>query len=191
MLPVDATHQIAVLGCMGTQAITLDTLAGNLPMIARPAIIAAAGRLVARGLVEREEDGVYRLSKAGVEALQDGLKIGGDSYKRRKQPIYADSLRQRAWKAMQLQTRFTVGDLVQLAVRNEKDGEDSIRRFCFALTRAGYLAELPTRVPGSVAGSNGFKQWRLIRNTGDIAPRYVQAERAFHDRNDGKVYKCR
>lgn len=191
MLPVHATHQIAVLGNMSTEAITLDTLSQRLPMIARPSVIAATGRLVARGLVERQEDGVYQLSQAGVTALKDGLKIGGDPYKRRKAPVYADSLRQRAWRAMQLEGRFTIGSLAQLAIRNERDGEDSIRRFCLALTRAGYLAELPTRVPGEAAGSNGFKQWRMIRDTGDIAPRYVAATRAFHDRNDGKVYLCR
>ena len=191
MLPVHATHQIAVLGNVGAEAITLDALCQRLPMITRAAVTAAVGRLVARGHVEREETGIYRLSQAGVEALKDGLKIGGDSYKRRKNPVYADSLRQRAWKAMQLEGRFTVGSLAQLAIRDETDGEDSIRRFCLALTRAGYLAELPTRVKGEVAGSNGFKQWRLIRNTGEIAPRYVAADKAFHDRNDGKVYPCR
>jgi len=191
MLPVHATHQIAVLGNMGAEAITLDALCARLPMIGRDAITAAAGRLVARGWIEREETGIYRLSAAGIEALKDGLKIGGDPYKRRKDPAYADSLRQRAWRAMQLEKRFTVGSLAQLAIRDEKDGEDSIRRFCLALTRAGYLAELTTRVKGSVAGSNGFKQWRLIRDTGEIAPRYVAAEKAFHDRNDRQVYTCR
>lgn len=191
MLPVHATHQIAVLGNMGTEAVTLDELDARLPMIGRAAIVAAAGRLVARGYVERQEDGVYKLSQAGIDGLKDGMKIGGDPQKRRKNPVYADSLRQRAWKAMTLEKRFTVGAIAQLAVRDETDGEDSIRRFCLALTRAGYLAELPTRVKGEIAGSNGFKQWRLIRETGEIAPRYIAADKAFHDRNDGKVYPCR
>jgi hypothetical protein len=190
MLPMNATHQVAVLSSIGDEAVNLNDLESRLP-IPRPALIAATGRLVIRGLLEREEEGVFRRSPEGLRVLRDGLKIGGDSAKRRKEPVYSNSLRQRAWAAMRLTKRFTVGSLTELAVKNEKDGEDSIRRFCLALTQAGYLAELPTRQRGTVAGSNGFKQWRLIRDTGEHAPRYMQRDKAFADRNTREVFPCR
>lgn len=190
MLPASATHQIAVLSCIGEEVVNLNVLEARLP-IERKAVIAAAGRLVARGLLEREEDGVFKRSAEGLRALREGLPVvGGDRRKVRKEPLYVDSLRQRAWAAMRLKSRFTVACLTELAAKDEKDAEDSIRRFCFALTRAGYLAELPVRVRGAVAGSNGFKQWRLVRDTGAIAPRYMQAKQAFADRNTREVFRC-
>lgn len=189
MLPVIATHQIAVLSVIGDGAVNLNELETRLPLD-RAQITAATGRLIIRGLLEREETGVYRRSPEGMRALRDGLKVGGAPHKVRKDPIYARSLRQRAWAAMRLTIRFTVGSLAELAVIDERDGEDSIRRFCLALTRAGYLAELPTRKRGAVAGSNGFKQWRLIRDTGELAPRYMQSKGAFADRNTREVFRC-
>lgn len=193
MLPVNATHQIAVMGALSAieaQAVNLNDLVERLP-IPRPALVAAAGRLVARGLVERAEDGVYRLSPAGSAALVSGLKIGGDPARRRKHPLYADSLRQRAWRAMRLSIRFTAGDIVALAARDEIDAEDSIRRFCHQLVRADYLAELPTRTSPERPGDNGRKQWRMVRDTGELAPQYMAASKAFRDRNTGEVAPCR
>lgn len=190
MLPVNATHQIAVLGAIGAETVNLNALETRLP-IPRAALIAAAGRLVSRGLLERSELGVYGLSETGLTILRDGLKIGGDPKKRRKEPLYIDSLRQRAWAAMRLVGRFTVGDLAIRAVRDEVDGEDSIRRFCLALTRADYLIELSGRAAGTAPSSNGFKVWQLVRNTGEHAPRYRSASRDFVDRNTREVFACR
>ncbi len=189
MLPANATHQIALMGALGSAPVSLDALAQRLPMN-RAAIIAAAGRLVARGLVNRDEWGVYALSDEGLTALRDGLKIGGDPARRRKEPVYSDSLRQRAWKAMRLTKRFTAGEVASLARQDERDAEDSIRRFCSALCRAGYLVELPARTSPDRPGSNGRKVWRLVRDTGDLAPRYMAATRSFADRNTREVFPC-
>lgn len=189
MLPVNATHQIAVMTAMSAEPVTLDQLVAKLP-IERAAIVAAAGRLVIRGLIERQDTGVYGLSQTGLTVLRDGLKVGGDPVKRRKDPVYADSLRQRAWRAMRLTPRFTVGDIVLRAKQDEKDAEDSIRRFCHHLARAGYLVELPARARGTALSSPGYKVWRLKRNTGENAPHYRQASRTFKDRNTHEVFPC-
>lgn len=191
MLPVNATHQIALMGAMGREAIDLETLASRLP-IPRSAIIAAAGRLVARGLFERLETGTYRLSPEGKTVLSEGRPlVGGSAGKSIKHPVYSDSLRQRAWKAMRLSGRFTAGEIAALAARGERDAEDSIRRYAHLLTRAGYLAELPTRARPGKAGSNGAKQWRLIRDTGEHAPQYMAAMRQIRDRNTGDTFPCK
>jgi len=190
MLPINATHQIALMGAMGRDAVDLDTLAKRLP-IERASIVAAAGRLVARGLFERLENGVYRLSPDGKKALSEGRSItGGKAGKRVKHPVYSDSLRQRAWKAMRLSGRFTAGEIAALAARDEKDAEDTIRRYCHQLAGAGYLVELPTRTKPGKAGSNGNKQWRLIRDTGEMAPQHAASKRQMIDRNTREVFPC-
>ncbi|MEN5083713.1 hypothetical protein ABE438_14615 [Bosea sp. TWI1241] len=190
MLPANATHQIAVLGALSVEAVNLNDLETRLP-IARPALIAAAGRLIQRGLAERKENGVYALSATGSHLIRAGMKIGRDLNKVRKAPVYADSLRQRAWRAMRIAVRFTASDIARSAVRGEKDGEDAIRRFCTALTAAGYLVERHGRAAGTAPSSNGFKVWQLARDTGEWAPRYVQAKRHFVDRNTHEVFRCR
>lgn len=190
MLPVNATHQIAVLGALSVEPVNLNDLVGRLP-IDRARTIAAVGRLISRGLAERSEVGVYALSQAGADGLRDGLAIGGDPHKVRKDPVYADSLRQRAWRAMRIAGRFTIADIARSALRGERDGEDAIRRFFTALTAAGYLVERHGRVQGTAPSSNGFKVWQLVRDTGEWAPRYVQAKRHFVDRNSREIFACR
>ncbi|PZU89103.1 MAG: hypothetical protein DI527_16350 [Chelatococcus sp.] len=190
MLPVNATHQIAVLGALSVEPVNLNDLVDRLP-IDRARTIAAMGRLIARGLAERSEVGIYALSVTGTVLLRDGLKVGGDACKVRKDPVYADSLRQRAWRAMRLAGRFTVADIARAALRDERDGEDAIRRFFTALTAAGYLVERHGRIKGTAPSSNGFKVWQLVRDTGEWAPRYVQARKHFVDRNAREVFSCR
>jgi hypothetical protein len=92
---------------------------------------------------------------------------------------------------MRIAKRFTVADIARAAVKDEVDGDDSIRRFCLALTLAGYLVERHGRAAGTAPSSNGFKVWQLVRDTGEWAPQYVQADKHFVDRNTREVFPCR
>lgn len=171
--------------------LTLDQLDAALP-IGRKQIATAAAKLIQRAYLERLETGLYRLTLTGREALEAGTSLSSGPHRgRRKHPVYSDSLQQRAWAAMRLQPRFTIGDIVTLAATPEdKDPEGSLQRFFYRLTRAGYLAELPTRARGTSPTSNGYKQWRLLRDTGEHAPRWLEAQKAFKDWNTREVFPC-
>lgn len=62
---------------------------------------------------------------------------------------------------------FTTGDLVATA----EIGESLAQKYVLALQRAGYLAVLQPKRSG-VTG--GHAQYRLVRNTGPVAPRINQ-----------------
>lgn len=190
----NATHQAALLAVMATGnggSLTIDQLDATLP-IGRKQIATAAARLIQRAYVERAETGVYRLTLTGRKALEDGVSLtSGPHRKRRKYPVLQDTLRQRAWKAMRLNTRFTVPDIVTLAARDtDGDAEGNIRRFCHQLVRCGYLAQLPGLVRGNKETSPGFACYRLLRDTGDAAPQYRAKDRGFYDRNTREVFPC-
>lgn len=184
-----ATHQIAVLAAIGDRAVSLDELAEALP-IERKAIVKASMKLITRSFLEREEAGVYRLTEAGLAALRSGEPLRSGPHRgRRKIPLYRDTLSQRAWAAMRLQARFTLGDLVTLAARaSDKQPMQSLQRFVWRLTAAGYLAQLASRVPGVAETSPGHRQWRLIRDTGEHAPRWIEKQRAFRDWNTREIF---
>lgn len=196
MITGNATHQAAVLAAMAnpysSSAATIEELASRLP-IGHKQIATAAARLMQRDYVERLETGVYRLTLTGREALQAGVSLTSGPHRgRRKHPVFANTLQQRAWNAIRLQNgRFTIPDIVQLAAtQDDKNPEQSLQRFFYRLTRSGYLAELPTRVAGHSQTSNGFKQWRLVRDTGDCAPKWLEAQKAFKDWNTREVFPC-
>lgn len=191
----NATHQAALLAVMATGnggPLTLDQIESALP-IGRKQIATAAGKLIARDFVERTENGVYRLTLSGRQALQEGASLtSGPHRRKRKHPVFADTLQQRAWSAMRIRgNRFTIGDIAQLAATAEDlRPEQSLQRFFHRLTRAGYLAELPSRVRGVAETSNGFKQWVLMRDTGEHAPRWLDRQKAFKDWNTREVFPC-
>lgn len=190
----NATHQAALLAVMATGnsgPLTLDQLDATLP-IGRKQIATAAAKLIQRSYVERLETGVYALTLTGRKALEDGASLTSGPHRgKRKHPLYRDSLQQRAWTAMRLSQRFTIGDIVTLAAQEgDKHPEQSLQRYFYRLTRAGYLVELPTRVKGSKETSNGFKQWRIARDTGEHSPRWLDRQQAFKDWNTREVFPC-
>ncbi len=194
MIIGNATHQAAVLGLMAAlpdTEVTIEMLDRSLP-IGRKQIATATGKLIQRSYVERSETGVYRLTLTGRQALATGVSLTSGPHRgQRKHPFYADSLQQRAWAAMRLTSRFTIGSIAQLAARDtDKHPEQALQRFFHRLTRAGYLVELPTRVKAAEPTSNGFKQWRLIRDTGAHSPRWLDRRQAFKDWNTREVFPC-
>lgn len=186
----EATHQIAVMGALGDKTVTLTELTALLPISAH-SIQKATGKLIQRDYLERLENGVYRLTLTGREALEHGVSLTSGPHRgQRKHMFYRDCLQQRAWSAMRLMAaRFTIADIVTLAVKeDDKKPEQSLQKYFYRLTRAGYLIELPTRVKGKSLTSNGFKQWRLMRDTGDQSPRWLEKQQAFKDYNTREVF---
>jgi hypothetical protein len=156
--------------------------------------IKTAGYLLNRGFVSRLENGVFELTRCGREAKADQVVIksgpmGPDTGKSRKP--FKGTLRQSAWVAMRIMTTFSVKDLVLVSSDDPSDEQHaSLRRYCAGLVKAEFLMEMPNREAGSAETSNGFKRYRLMNDTGEIAPTYRNTKCEVYDHNTGKVSPC-
>jgi len=176
------THLLAVLGAIGKGQFTVDELAANLPM-ERGHVSASVGRLIASGLVERLETGLFCLSAKGRTFLVKGQMFEfGPANGQARQPAM-NTIRQKCWKAMQVQRRFTIDDLLRSVSDKSRVPRGNLRVYLRALERSGHIALLPTRAPGSKHGSFSGKQWVLARDTGPIAPTAVAKLHATYDHN--------
>jgi hypothetical protein len=190
----NATHQVALLGAVGREgAHSIDALAEHLP-IARPKISAAAGKLIARGLLERVETGVFRLTPEGGQFLETGgsLTSGPNRPTGPRPTRLPDTFRQRAWNAMRLTPRFLMADILTLAARpGDGSPEANLHRFVSQLIAAGYVAVLPSRAPGSRPTSNGHRIYTLVHRDSEAAPVFLQQKGALRDGDTGEVFPCR
>ena len=149
-----------------------------------------ARQLVMRELLDRVETGCYRLTQAGIEAIARGDRITSGPVGPLKTPARRprrDTLRQRAWNAMRMSVTFTIGDLAIAAARDDLNPESNIQRYLQFLRNSGYVVELPTRQRGTHLTSNGFKRFRLLKDTGPIAPMWKTHKQALWDYNLGKL----
>jgi len=150
----------------------------------------AARSLLRRGYLHVGGDGRFMLSEAGLIAVQAGEVIRGGPKGQVK--IIPDSFRQRAWRAMKVRRVFTIGEVVaDAACGDEGRPRDNAARYINRLAQAGYVKELPRRSPGTAAGSNGFKQFRLIRNSGPKAPVFRTGPCVMHDPNTREDVPCK
>ena len=174
-----ATWQMAVRDALADgRARTVSELA-TITGLEPAEVCKAAGKLILRGLLERQEIGCYRLTEAGLRSARRGENI---TCRPRHYPGHPRprriSFRQRAWAAMRMQRKFSVPELLQLAACPEERGGSaaSLHRYIRALERAGYVRRLRSKQKGSRPGSNGFVRWVLVRDTGPFAPRVRQDE---------------
>lgn len=170
----------------GGVCMTIDQLDANLPLTRRQ-ISDGAAKLILRGLAERVEAGCYQLTPAGQQALAAGTTItsgprGRHTGGMRKAP--RDTLRQRAWTAMRMSGAFTIGDIAMAAGRaGDAAPETNVQRYLHRLKKAGYVTELQVRARGTALTSNGFKRFRLLKDTGPLAPVWSDARGQMVDRN--------
>jgi hypothetical protein len=186
-----ATLQMAIRDTLLPRAcLTIDQLDEALPDIPRREIIKAVGRMINNGRAERIERGCYQLTDIAVTETATGKPLtsgprGPDTAIARK-PL-TNSLRQRAWNVMRLPGTFTVPELIAVAQKSkQRDAHRNLQRYCKALCKAGYLVELPVREKGTRQGSNGFKRYRLINDTGETAPVLRQRTKVVFDHNTKK-----
>lgn len=183
MMAGQGTTQIAILGAIGKGFKTLDELDTHLPIV-RSEISKAASKLIEKLLIERLERGRFQLTNKGRDFLNEGRSITSGPNKPRhmlaKQP--SNTLRQRAWNAMRFQGRFTVPSICMVAkTAKDKAPEHNLQTYFRLLLNACYLVELGSREKGTAETSNGFKVYRLIKNTGPFAP--VWSKGKMIDRN--------
>lgn len=106
-----------------------------------------------------------------------------------KPRVVPGTMRQKAWRAMQIKGKFTLADLARAAVPADSAAQDTrnnVGRYVKALTRAGIVVELPKRTAPSSHGSNGDKRWLLLRDLGRQAPA-VRKSGGIFDPNSGAV----
>lgn len=192
-MPGHATNQMAIRDALVPDAcLTIDALDEALPSIHRREIVKAVGVLINRGYAERVALGCYQLTEAGRKSakLDEVMKSGphgADTANARKPQ--QNSLRQRAWNAMRIPGSFSIPDLIIAADTGSKDAETNLQRYLKGLAAVGYVIELPIRQRGTRPGSNGFKLFRLLNDTGETAPVYRLKKGEVYDHNTQEIHK--
>lgn len=83
------------------------------------------------------------------------------------------TLRQKAWRAMQIKVKFTLSDLVRSTLPEggaARDPRNNLGRYVKGLTNVGVLLEMKRRTAPASPTSNGEKRWMLVRDLGRLAP---------------------
>lgn len=169
----NAPSQGAVLKALAetNACLMVETLA-EMTGLSRKLVVAAAGRLIIRGLVERRERGCLEVTPEGRRVVEAGEPLTGGPRGDLAEPrrVSRGTLRARAWAAIRIRRKFTLADLLQAATRGgEADAAGNIRRYLRALVAAGFLGEMRREKPTSPT-SNGEKRYALIRDPGPIPP---------------------
>jgi hypothetical protein len=137
------------------------------------------------GLLTKTGRGCHRLTDAGRAAFEQGAKLrSGPQRPYTGRVVKTGTLRERAWLAIRTARKFTIDDLIMLAVRGGERGVYSnLRRYVRALELAGYLQRLPVREARSAPTSNGAVRWMLVNNTGRLTPTWSPKHGTVYDPN--------
>lgn len=96
---------------------------------------------------------------------------------------------------MKMSGAFTVSDIILVAAQpSDKQPESNLQRYLRSLYQAGYLTILPVKARSTRPYSNGFRRFRLIRDTGPLAPVWSQKKAILLDFNltsNGEVVACK
>ena len=106
-----------------------------------------------------------------------------------KPHVVAGTIREKAWRAMQIKGKFSLGDLCRAVLTGEEAGADpknNIGRYVTGLTRTGVLVALKRRGAATSPTSNGEKRWLLLRDLGRQPP-VVRGNGDVYDPNSGQV----
>ncbi len=106
-----------------------------------------------------------------------------------KPRVVRGTLRQKAWRAMQIKGKFTLSDLVRTVVAVDspaKDPRNNLGRYVKALCTAGILVEMKRRTAPASPTSNGEKRWMLVRDLGRDAP-VMREQGGVYDPNSGQI----
>jgi hypothetical protein len=104
-----------------------------------------------------------------------------------KPRVVQGTLRQVAWRAMQIKGKFSLGDLVRNALpegSTAKDPRNNLGRYVKALCAVGVLVEMKRRMAPTSLTSNGEKRWLLVRDLGRKAP-VMRTRGVVYDPNSG------
>lgn len=152
----------------------------------------AAALLKRHQMVVSPKPGTYRLTKLGLQTSVEDLNLkSGPKGTYSTTRAHKDTFRVRAWCSMRIRRTFTIGDIISDAAReSEANARNNAQRYLGALCRAGIVRELSHRRPGTAPGSNGQKVFRLVMNTGPLAPALRTTRGVVHDFNTGEDHPC-
>ncbi len=179
------------------QGLNLNDLAEKTTLNHREASQATC-RLIRRHFMVRGEKGCYRITVLGKNAVKDGTvsKSGPQSGLTQSKPRQRkkETLRDRLWRAMRVMyasgNKFTIPDLISLAGKgDERNPEDNTRKYIRALVQGGFVSEMPLKERGDSITSNGFKRFRVVKDTGRLAPVLRQAKEETYDPNTEESFK--
>jgi len=150
---------------------------------------AATQNLHKNGFIKRVEPGCYRITQAGIVALESQEKLrsgpkGGTAVK-----IHKNTLRIRIWRAIRIRKSFSIPELEGIVTTgDERDVKSNIGKYLRALESAGYLIRMGKKLRGTSLTSNGFLRWRLdpLKDTGPQAPIWRQSKATLFDPNTGE-----
>ncbi|KZK97312.1 hypothetical protein PsAD14_02577 [Pseudovibrio sp. Ad14] len=176
---------------------TMDELDNELHLNRRQ-ISLGATKLIFRGLAERVEIGCFQLTTEGKKAVADGVQLTSGPIKPDRGACrvpHKDTLRQRAWNFMRMGNSFSIADLLMATkLGGEKTAENNLHGYLRTLVKHGYLIVLPRCAPSTKPTSNGFRRWRLLNDTGPIAPVWRRSNDTLFDHNlgnSGEVVSCK
>ncbi|MFV0626132.1 MAG: hypothetical protein ACK5N8_02125 [Alphaproteobacteria bacterium] len=185
-----------VFALVSEHPITLDELDSK-TTLSRHCIIIAMSKLCSSGFAVRLENGIYKLSKKGKSLktseeknkalyFKTGCPAGTKIINRARDK---NGFRDRIWKIVRLQRKFTVNDVVAMVSEgNEKDPRSNVYKYLQALIKIGYVFELPCKAKNdSKLTSNGFKVFSLVKDTGHIAPILKLRRKEMYDPNTGET----
>lgn len=121
-------------------------------------------KLIAGGLLRKTERGCHQLTAAGRAAVK-GEKV--EARRRGRSELFAN-----VWHALRNSDKhaLSIPDLIErVAQGGERDIAHSIGGYLVALARGGYVMQMPIR-ERSLSRSRGHARWRLIKDTGLLAP---------------------
>lgn len=193
---MDAVKQLVCpRGCVKHHAIVKHTgLTGR-------QVANACAKLVEHGYMVREnyaddtvKPGCYRLTKLGQAALEEGARLtSGPKGPTGQIRPHADSLRDRAWRAMRIRRKGSIPELIGLLLdaggdeADTKRATNNLQKYFRQLALAGYLMEMRRDAPESLT-SNGAKRYLLVRDTGPLAPITQERAGTMYDQNERKAY---
>lgn len=172
--------------------VTVETLAW-LSGKTHPQVLDSCAVLRRHGLVDRPQQGTYRLTMVGKAAvrLQQTVLPGpaaGTGLSRRS------TFRQRLWQALRASQKASIQDLLKLAqIDTDADRQalKNAQKYLRLLECAGYIARLDRRQAGTSPSSNGHIRWLMIRDTGPKPPSAYPERGYVHDHNTHDVYPIR
>jgi len=171
------------------RCLTVDELMTR-TRLTRKQVAADMNRLVQRGYVERVERGCFQLTAEGRAAKADGRPITPGPNARHTGPRTPPrkTLTRRVWRAVRATQgkRFTVEQILEVALTDGETKGADVRRYLGLLARAGHLRRFRRRRDDGVKYSNGQVVYALIRDTGPEHPIPRQKRTILHDPNTGE-----
>lgn len=187
----EATLQTEIIRAIMSVCLSADALISALGQ-SRYRVRSALSGLVSRGLAERREKGCFVATKLGLEMLAEHgfLPVGAPIAKDNPPTRRRGTMRQRAWNVMRIQSPFTIQGVTALASKSEDDGAQSLPEWFLALERAGYIRREVRREPHGRFGGHGLVRYRLIKDTGMLAPVHSAKYACIRDPNTGEDTPC-